>query len=119
MYCEPEDVKLIIETSLTPDEIGRLIYQADKDLDNMLGSSTMDDELKKRCSSLLTAIMIADKQPKDYTTGSTRISHGEGRIKRWKAKVDELVARATSSRRSVVKSSAYQVINEDRRYPQS
>ncbi|GAG90841.1 unnamed protein product, partial [marine sediment metagenome] len=44
-----------------PDEIEDLITEADRDIDLRLGSSTLSDDLKKTCSALLAAIMIADK----------------------------------------------------------
>lgn len=114
-YCEPSDVRLLIETTLEDGDMDKLIQQSDSDLDDLLGSYTMSSDLKKRCSSLLTAIAIADRQPKSYSVGTARISHGE-RVKRWRAKVDELVTRATQGRLKV-KSSEYQKIDEDSRYP--
>lgn len=115
-YCSAADVGLLIAHSMSSGDVDSLIALADKDLDDMLGAYTLSAELKKRCSSMLTAIMIADRQPKSYSAGSARISYGE-RIRRWQAKVDELVARATAARVQV-KVSEYQKIDEDVRYPE-
>ena len=116
-YCKPADVRLHIDTEMEPGEIEDLIVLADEDLDIRLGSHTLTDDLKKSCSALLTAVMIADKQPKTYGAGTVRISHGEARVTRWLNKVEVIVAQATSSRGAVVKSSAYRKIDENRRYP--
>lgn len=116
-YCIPADVRLHIDTEMLTDEIEDLITLADEDLDTRLGGHTLSDNLKKTCSALLTAVMIADKQPKTYGAGSVRISHGEARVNRWLQKVEGIIAQATSSRSSKVKSSTYRKIDENRRYP--
>ena len=99
------------------DDIAKIIIQSDEDLDTRLNGNAMSATNKKRCSSHMTAIVIADSMPQSYTAGNTRISFGAGRVKRWQAIVDGLVAVATAGEAVIVKSSSYQKINEDSRYP--
>lgn len=114
-YCTDDDVRLHIAHGMDPDDVARLIQQADAELDTMLGSHSMSTDLKKRCSSLLTAIMIARRLPKNYTVGTARVTHGD-RGPGWRRTVDELVATVTGGKFHVV-SSEYQKIDEKYRYP--
>lgn len=111
-YCTAADVKLIIETSLSDEDIGSLIALADDDLDEMSAGVTLSATDKKKCSIYLTAIKIAERQPTSYSVGSTRISHGD-RSKEWEKKVWDII---NQNKTPVVKSSEYQKIDEDLRY---
>lgn len=108
-------MKLVINTNMDVDDIAKIIIQSDEELDTRLNGATMSATNKKRCSSLMTAIVIAESMPESYTVGSTRISFGS-RIRRWEARVDALVDTATASAAVIVKSSTYQKIVEDSRY---
>lgn len=113
-YCEPDDVLIIVSTGLTPAQIGTLIALADSDLDGKLQSNTMSSSDKKLCSMLLTAILVASRDPQAYSMGFAKVQFGD-RIDRWEEKVDELVKRASGSR-AKIRSSSYQKIDEDKRY---
>ncbi len=98
------------------DDIAKIIVQSDEDLDTKLAGSAMTATNKKRCSSLMTAIVIADSLPQSLTVGNTRMDFGAGRVKRWQAKVDELIEGASGGETAIVKVSSYQRIDEDSRY---
>ncbi len=97
------------------DDIAKLIILSDEDLDTKLAGSVMTATNKKRCSSFLTAIMIAEKMPDSYTVYGVRINFGN-RVKRWQAKVDELIDGASGGEHAIIKSSSYTRIDEDARY---
>lgn len=113
MYCEPEDVEDIIETSLDPDQIARMIYRADKRLDKMIAGLTLDADDLKECSMYLTAIMIEDRQPTSYTVGSATIRK-RNNAARWEKKVQGIIDRNKTPH---IGESEYRKINEDIRYP--
>lgn len=92
-YCKSADVRLVIQTALEDHEIDDLIELADTDLDEKLGGASLSDNLKKQCSMMLTAIMIAERTPQTYSIGSIRISQGP-RIENWRKRVNRIVARA-------------------------
>jgi len=108
-------VKYLIHTDLDDTAIGNLITLADAELDQMLGSASLADDLLKLCSMLLTAILVARRDPEATTVGSARIQYGS-RIEDWRTKVDGVIRRATGSRFKV-HSSEYRKIDEDTRYP--
>ena len=114
-YCKSSDVKILVETTLDDELIEELIEISDADLDSMLGGSSLGTQLKKRCSMMLTAATIAEKYPRSYTVGSARIDMGT-KIRDWRSQVRDIVARVKAGR-AVIKSSKYQHIDEDVRYP--
>ena len=113
-YCTDEEVKILIETSLEGHEIETLIALADADLDRMLGGTSMETSLKKKCSMMLSAAMISDKEPGSYSVGGVRIDQSK-RAENWRSQVREIVASAKAGR-AVIKSSKYQHIDESTRY---
>lgn len=92
-YCDASDVKLIIATELESYDIEELIDMADRDLDKRLGGASLDTDLKKDCSMMLTAIKIAERTPQTYSIGSIRISQG-ARIENWRKSANKIIARA-------------------------
>ena len=92
-YCTASDVRLLINTSLSDDDIGSLITLADAELDALLGGASMSSTLKKGCSMRLTAIMIAGRQPQQQRIGAYSEGWG-GRIAEWRRWVNRAVARA-------------------------
>lgn len=94
MYCTPSDVRLIIHTALDEDDLSRLIVEADTELDELATGLTLSADEKRQCSRLLVAITISNRMPKSYTIGSARIDQGD-RVKKWKAKLAEVLRRNT------------------------
>lgn len=92
-YCTAPDVKVLIETTLDDEVIEELIDLADANLDEKLGGASLSTILKKRCSMMLTAAMIAERMPQTYSVGSIRISQGP-RIENWRRSVNRTVASA-------------------------
>lgn len=92
-YSEPDDVRLLINTSLQDDQIGSLIQMADDDLDEMTEGVTLNAADKKACSMRLAAIMIAERQPLSYGVGEANIKMSDRRTGRWLSKVREIIKR--------------------------
>lgn len=113
-YSSAADVKTIIETSLADASITELIAIADADIDDLLSGTSLGATLKKKCSMMLTAAMIAEGNPKNYSVGDARVDMGN-RARSWRAEVHRTISEAKAARRTV-KSSSYQVIDEDGRY---
>ena len=115
-YCEVDDVRSVVNTSLTPEQIGNLITRADALVDQKLGGYTLTDELKGLVSMLLTATIVSIRDPRSYAVGIAKVQYGN-QIAGWSSIVDEIIkgARATRASGKIV-SSAYQKINEDARY---
>ena len=95
-YCLPSDVRLLIHTDLEDTEIEDLIREADVELDGMLGGASMSSDLKKYCSKRLTAIVIARRDPVQYSLGGIRVDYGE-RIRDWNREVKRKVAKTTGA----------------------
>ena len=97
MYCEPSEVRLLIHTGLTGEQLGLLIVSVDADIDDRLGTATLSDALKKLCSMLLTAVLAAERDPSTYAVGVARIQYGD-RIEDWKARADRILKKAKGIR---------------------
>lgn len=115
-YSSAADVKTIIETSLADASITELIAIADADIDDLLSGTSLGATLKKKCSMMLTAAMIADGNPKNYSVGDARVDMGN-RARSWRAEVNRTIREAKAAR-VTVKSTSYQHIDEDARYTQ-
>lgn len=113
VYSTPDEVKLIIETSMSDDDITLLIVLADDEVDGM-GGAALSDVDKQKCSMYLTAIMIAEKQPSSYSVGTVRINMRD-RTARWLQRVKDII---DENRTIPIKSSTYEKIDEDARYVQ-
>jgi len=72
MYCEPDDVRLMVGTTLTDDEIVDIIETSDAYIDKMLGAQSLSDKLIKRLSMLLTAKAIKTSQPKSQAISESQ-----------------------------------------------
>ena len=113
-YCSATEVAYLVHTDLDDTAIGILITLADAELDQMLGGSTLATNLLKLCSMMLTAILVAQRDPEATTLGSARIQYGS-RVEDWRGRVWAIVKR---NKAPVIKSSSYRKIDEDTRYPE-
>tara|TARA_Y100000310_G_C20683963_1_gene817776 strand:+ start:3099 stop:3419 length:321 start_codon:yes stop_codon:yes gene_type:complete len=73
--CVFGDVRVYIQTDLSDADITTLITEADDDLTDVMGSTSLDTGQKKRACAYLAAAIIADKYPQSYNVGRVRIQH--------------------------------------------
>jgi len=88
-YCVPADVKMLIHSELSDNEVSKLITDADIDLDNRLIGKTMSIEIKRLCSMRLAAVVIAQHQRGIFGENKENKSIAE-----WNQYVDDRVAEA-------------------------
>lgn len=90
-YCSAADVKLIINTTMGDTDIGTLIGLADAEIDARgLDFAT---DVKKQISMLITASLIALRDPNQKAIGEYReqfITASE-----WRTRVEDLITKLT------------------------
>jgi len=111
-YSEPSDVRRLVETTLSDEEIAEIIEMCDAEIDRRIGPQSLSDPLIRRLSSLLAAKTIRSKEPKARTLGEYREESG-GVLELWEREIERLFKlyegfRFTSTR--------YQEIEESERY---
>jgi hypothetical protein len=113
-YCTAADVRLIINTTLTDDQISSVIDMSDAEIDKRLGTQDASDELIKKLSILLTAHTIKTRQPQSQVIGEYKEDTGDV-LQVWEREVDRIFRLYKSVS---VKSSDYDHIDEAKRYPE-
>jgi len=98
-YCTPSDVRLIVETNLTDEEIAGIIETSDAYIDKLIGSQSSDDKLIKRLSMLLTAKMIKTRDPQSRAIGEYKEAHNP--IEVWDREIEEIIRLYSRSLRVV------------------
>jgi len=98
-YCTPSDVRLIIDTDLTDDEIEKIIATSGAYIDRLLGAQSTSDQLINRLSVLLTARFIKTRQPTSTAIGEYRETHDP--LKVWNAEIQEITTEYRRSFRMV------------------
>jgi len=113
-YCLASDVRLIIDTDLTNDELTSLIVFSDSDLDDALQGASMTAVQKQKCSMRLCAIAAANRAPRKEGTGDLQLDYS-GQIAEWKRYVDSAVAlaKAAGATEGKIVVSSYSSIDED------
>lgn len=111
-YSTPEDVKLVVHTSLTDTEITSLIEQSDAEITKRLGAQSTGDTLVKRLSSFITAHTILLRQPESITIGEYREQRGDV-LDLWSSEINRLYRLLGSTK---IKASEYRHIDEEQRY---
>jgi len=76
-YSEPSDVRRLIETALSDDEIAEIIELCDAEIDRRIGPQNPSDPLIRRLSSLLAARTIKLREPKARAIGEYREESGD------------------------------------------
>jgi hypothetical protein len=71
-YSTPDDVRVLVATELTDDQISDLIEASDAEIDKRVGAQSSSDPLVRKLSSLLTARTIRASQPVSSTVGEYR-----------------------------------------------
>jgi len=113
-YCTVADVRAIINTSLTDEQITSIIETSDAEIDRRIGAQNPDDKLVKKLSMLLTAHTIKTRQPRSQAIGEYREDAGDV-LKVWEREIERIyrLYKGVS-----VKGSEYMHIEESKRYPE-
>ena len=114
-YCTSADVRTIINTVLTDDQVTSIIETSDAEIDKRLGAQSSSDNLIKKLSMILTAHIIKTKQPKSQAIGEYREDAGDV-LEVWEREIERIyqLYKGVS-----VKSSKYGHIDESKRYPEA
>ncbi|MGD2200495.1 MAG: hypothetical protein PVJ38_02545 [Candidatus Bathyarchaeota archaeon] len=112
-YCEASDVRLVVETSLSDQEIETLVGMSDAEIDGRLGAQSPADTLVKKLSTLLTAHAIKTRQPQTQAIGEYREDSGDV-LEVWEREIEGIYRLKGGVR---VSASGYQRIKEEERYP--
>jgi len=88
-YCTPSDVRAIIETTLTDEEIESIIETSDAYIEKLIGPQSTTDKLIKRLSILLTARLIKTRDPNSRAIGEYKETHNP--IKVWNREIEEIL----------------------------
>ena len=93
-FCSVSDVRMIVNTNLTDEQINTLIALADAEIIQKTGINNPqgeDVEVFRKLSMLKTAIMIKLRDPHAIAIGSYRESHWP--IPIWQGEYDRLISR--------------------------
>ena len=97
-YCTPKDVKKLINTDLSDEQLAAIIDDVDRDLDDRLEGRAMKVEIKKLCSMRLAAVVVAQQQTSLFRSDGSFLPSGEGNIKTWSRFVKQKVIAAKGGR---------------------
>ena len=114
-YCIASDVRLVVETALTDQEIEGVIEMSDAEIDRRIGSQSGSDNLVKKLSVLLTARSIKARQPQAQAIGEYREESG-GVLEAWGEEIEGMFNLKKTVR---VTGSEYGHIDERKRYPEA
>ena len=112
VYCTAADVRAIINTSLTDEQITSIIETSDAEIDRRIGAQDPNDKLVKKLSMLLTAHTIKTKQPGSQAIGEYKEDAGDV-LEVWGREIERIYKLYKSVS---VKSSDYGYIEETKRY---
>jgi hypothetical protein len=114
-YCTASDVRIIINTTLTDDQVTSIIETSDAEIDKRLGAQSSSDNLIKKLSMILTAHIIKTKQPKSQAIGEYREDAGDV-LEVWEREIERIyrLYKGVS-----VKGSEYGHIDEKKRYSEA
>ena len=114
-YCTASDVRLIINTTLTDDQITNIIEMSDAEIDRRIGAQDASDNLIKKLSMLLTAHTIKTRQPRSQAIGEYREDAGNV-LEVWDQEIERIYRLYNGVS---VKASEYRHIDESKRYPEA
>jgi len=114
-YCTAADVRSIINTNLTDEQITSIIETSDAEIDKRIGVQDPNDKLVKKLSMLITAHTIKTRQPQSQVIGEYREDMGNV-LEVWEREIERIfrLYRGVS-----VKASEYGHIDESKRYPEA
>lgn len=84
-YSTPDDIRALIATELTDDQLTDLIEASDAEIDRRVGAQSSADPLARKLSSLLTARTIRASQPGGSAVGEYREEAGDG----WDGEIED------------------------------
>ncbi|MCW3979806.1 MAG: hypothetical protein NWF12_08675 [Candidatus Bathyarchaeota archaeon] len=113
-YCTAADVRLVIDTALSDDEIANLIEMSDSEINRRIGSQSASDNLIKKLSLLLTAHAAKTRQPQSQAIGEYREDAGSV-LEVWEIEIGRIYRLYKGV---AVKDSEYGHIEESKRYPE-
>ena len=108
-YCAASDVRLVVETNLTDDEVGSLNAMSDAEIDARVGAQGTPGELVRKLSVLLTAHAVKTRQPVSLVVGEYREDSGDV-LEVWEREIERIYRLYKGI---LVKSSEYRHIDED------
>ena len=111
-YCTAADVRLVINTKLTDNEITGIIEMSDAEINRRNGSQSASDKLIKKLSMLLTAHTIKSRYPQNQALGEYREA-SENILEVWEREIEHIykLYKGVS-----MKASDYRHIDEEKRY---
>jgi len=112
-YSAAADVRLVINTTLTDDQITSIIEMSDAEIDKRIGAQSSSDPLIKKLSMLLTAHTIKTRQPKSQAIGEYREDSGNV-LEVWEREIQRIYRLYKGIS---VKATEYRHIDEGKRYP--
>ena len=68
-YSEPENVRRLVDTTLTDADIVALIAESDAEIDRRVGPRVTGDPLARKLSALITARTILGRDPSTVSVG--------------------------------------------------
>lgn len=114
-YCTASDVRLIINTTLTDDQITSIIEMIDAEIDRLIGEQSASDKLIKKLSMLMTARTIKTRQPQAQAIGEYREDAG-GVLQVWEREIERIFRLYEGVS---VEASKYRHIDESKRYTEA
>lgn len=115
MYCEPDHVRTVINTTLADDQIAAIIEMSDAEIDRRIGTQPTSDRLIRKLSMLLTAYVVKTRQPQSQAIGEYREDAGDV-LEVWEREIERIFRLHTGAR---VTGSEYGHIDESKRFPEA
>ena len=90
-YCTASDVRIIVNTSLTDDQITTIIETSDAQINKIIGTQSTSDKLIKKLSMLMTAKVVKTRDPQSQSIGEYQQASGNI-IYIWDAEIRDIMA---------------------------
>ena len=90
-YCSVSDVRAIVNTNLTDEQITTIIETSDAYIDKLLGAQPASDKLIKKLSMLITAKTVRTRDPQSQSLGEYSEFSGNV-IAAWDAKIRDITS---------------------------
>ena len=88
-YCTAGDVRLIVNTSLTDEEIASLIEMSDAEIDRELGPQSPSDGAIRKLSMLLTVLAVRTRDPSSFAAGEYSEESGDV-LRVWREEIERI-----------------------------
>lgn len=111
-YCTAAEVRAIINTNLTDEQIISIIETSDAEIDRRIGAQDPEDKLVKKLSILLTAHIIKTRQPRSQAIGDYKEDAGNV-LEIWEREIERIYR---LHKGISIKASDYRHIDEEKRY---